>query len=410
MRSWKRPVWVPPGITDQWYPYFLPDGRHFLFYAWGTPEQKGVYLGSLDSKDVRRLFDAISTAVFAPPDQVLYARQGALVAQRVDMRTYAPVGDPQTVAGAVEVDNNCGYCAAVSAAATGPIAYKARGALRQLVWVDRSSGQELGTLGSPDAAPRFSFRPSPDGRSVAFHRDGEYTDIWRIDTISGVTQRFTFDAGNKYSPVWSPDGRRMVFSWDPKGDLDLYEKPVDSAGNGTLLWGSSEHKHAQDWSLDGRYILFMSDGAKTGLDLWALPLFGDKKPLEVAHTAFREMAGRFSPDSRWIAYQSNETGREEIYVQPFLGPGGKQQISNDGGSRPEWDHDGRELYYRNSRGSLMAVPIKVNGSAIDAGKPAVYGPSSLLWPVVLRDGQRFLVDKVVRPSPPVTVLLNWKPR
>ena len=396
----------PTGITDHWYPHFLPDGRHFLYYAWGTPEQKGVYLGSLDSTDTRRLFDANSTAVFSPPDRVLYARQGALVAQRVDMQTYTLVGDPQTVAGAVTVDNNCGYCAAVSASAAGPIAYRASGAVTQLAWVNRS-GQELGTVGAPDAARRSGFRRSPDGRMLAFARDGDYTDIWLLDTISGVTQRFTFDAANKYSPVWSPDGRRIVFGWDPTGDLDLYEKPVDGKGNGTLLLRSSEHKHAQDWSPDGRYILYTSDNPRTGLDLSALPLFGDGKSLEVAHLPFTEFIGRFSPDGRMVAYQSNESGRQEIYVQPFPGPAGKKQITNGGATLTDWG-PGRELFYTTSAG-LTAVSVTLNGAAIETGTPVVLLTG--VYPrTVSPDGQQFLIEKTVKPAPPVTVLLNWKSR
>jgi eukaryotic-like serine/threonine-protein kinase len=399
-----------PGITGDWWPYFLPDGRHFLFFAWGTPEKKGVYVASIDSKEVRRLFDANSEAVFTPPDLVLYARQGALVAQRVDMNKWEPVGDPRPVAKTVAVRNTCGYCAAVSASTVGPIAYRSTGAERQMVWTDRS-GHDTGTVGAPDAVLRYSFKLALNGRTVAFARDGENTDIWLLDIINGVPQRFTFDAANKYSPTWSPDSSRIVFSWDPAGVLDLYEKRLDGAGNGTLLWSSGEHKDAQDWSVDGRFILYTNSSATTGWDLWALPLVGNKKPLEVAHTAFNEDSGRFSPEGRWVAYQSNETGRNEIYVQPFPGPGGKKQITSGGGTSPQWGRDGRELFFLTPDRSLAAAPITMNGSAIEADKPVVLftlPPESAY--AASRDGQRFLVSKIVKEASPITILLNWKPR
>jgi Tol biopolymer transport system component len=199
-----------------------------------------------------------------------------------------------------------------------------------------------------------------------------------------------------------------VFGWDPTGDLDLYEKPVDGTGNGTLLLASSEHEHAQDWSPDGRYILYASDSPRTGLDLWALPLFGNRTPIEVAHTSFIEFRGRFSPDARMVAYQSSETGRQEVYVQPFPGPGAKKRLTNGGASIIDWGPNGRELYCSTTDG-VLAVSITINGSTIEVRKPVVL--FSRAFPhLVSADGQRFLLEKTVKPPPPVTVLLNWKSR
>jgi eukaryotic-like serine/threonine-protein kinase len=400
----------PQRITAQWHPYFLPDGRHFLFFGLGTPEQRGIYIGSLDSNDTQRLFDSDAEAVFAAPDLVIHARQGALVAQRLDLATWKPVGDAMPVAEAVATDFlSCG-CAAISPSAVGPIAYRAEGSTRQFTWVDRS-GFEVGTAGSPEKFGVGSVHPSPDGQTVAFTRMiGAYQDVWLLETAGGILRRFTFDAANKVGPVWSPDGQRIVFSWDPQGVLDLYEKPVDGAGNGTLLWSSAESKVASDWSPDGRFILYTSANLESATDLSAMPLFGDRKPVTVAHTPFSEGPGRFSPDGRWVAYQSNETGRAEIYVQPFPGAGRRRQITSGGGTSPQWGDGGRVLFYLTGNG-VTEVAITSDGHAGAAGKPV---PLFTLPPgstyAASRDGRRFLVSKIVKEASPVTVLLNWKPQ
>jgi Tol biopolymer transport system component len=239
---------------------------------------------------------------------------------------------------------------------------------------------------------------------------GASQDVWLMQTASGVLKRFTFDAANKVSPIWSPDGHRVVYSWDPQGVLDLYEKPVDVAGNATLLLSSAESKNVQDWSADGRFILYTVGGAAAGRDVWALPLVGDRKPFEVAHSAFNELGGQFSPDGQWVAYQSNETGRYEIYVKAFPRPGGKTQISNGGGTSVQWGRDGRALFYL-AGNQLIEVPITGTGPVIEAGKPSglFTVPAGSTY-VVSRNGRRFLVSKVVKEASPLTLLLNWKPK
>jgi eukaryotic-like serine/threonine-protein kinase len=321
-----------PGQAGHRFPHFLPDGSHFLFFAMGTPEKRGVYLGSLDSTDVRRLFDADSAAVFAPPDYVLFARNGAPVAQRLDLRTMEPVGDPLPLAGQVVPDLGGYFSVALSAAASGPVAYRPSAGERQLVWLDRS-GRQIGTVGNPDAAQPTSIRLSPDGHTVALYRvvSGN-RDVWLIETMRSVLRRFTSDAATDSEPIWSPDGSRIVFTSLRMGLPDLYERSVSGVEAETLLFASPEFKNLHDWSPDGRFILYTSQTPTAGRDLWALPLSGDKKPLAVTQTAFNEDSGRFSPDGRWVAYASNESGRYEIYVQPFPGPGGKLQVSTRGGT------------------------------------------------------------------------------
>jgi Tol biopolymer transport system component len=404
----------PPRQTGHRFPRFLPDGRRFLFFALGTPESQGVYLGSLDSMDARRLFEADGAAVFAPPDQVLFPRQGALWAQRLDPDTLEPVGDSLPMAKSVALDPNLFANVALSAAAAGPVAYRASGVQGQLTWFDRS-GRQIGTLGGRDMDQPADIRLAPDGRSVAFRRMvGGNVDIWLLEIARGVLSRFTSDAARDYEAIWSPDGSRIGFSSDRKGVLDLYEKPVAGAGE-SLLLESPEHKNIYDWSLDGRYILYTSQSSKTGEDLWALPLDGDRKPLAVAQTTFQEVDGRFSPDGRWVAYVSNESGRPEIQLQPFPGPGAKLQVSTNGGNFPQWRRDGREIFYLGPDNRLMAVPVMlpISGSVVEAGTPvALFATRPGSEFAVTPDGQRFLINTLPEEAatPPITLILNWQPR
>jgi Tol biopolymer transport system component len=292
----------------------------------------------------------------------------------------------------------------------GPVAYRASAEERQLIWLDRS-GRQIGTLGGPDAAQTGFYRLSPDGRTVAFNRTvAGNQDVWLLDTARGTLRRFTTDPAADYYPIWSPDGSRVAFSSQRLGSYDLYEKSVAGDATETLLLASAEYKNARDWSSDGRFILYLNASAKTGSDLWALPLDGDHNPVPVAQTPFTENNGRFSPDGHWIAYQSNESGATEIYIQSFPGPGAKMQISTTGGTLPTWRRDERELFYL-AKGRLMAVPITLSGSRVDVGTPAALFPVPLGASQydVTANGQRFLFDTVVKEASPITILMNWKP-
>ena len=396
------------------FPHFLPDGRRFLFFVLGPPDIRGIYAGSLDSKESRRLFDADSGAVFAPPDDALFARQGALLAQRLDMEKIAAIGDAFSVAAQIAVNVTTAGNGALSASKNGVLAYRAGGAKRQLTWLDRSGRQAA--VGQTDTAELADVRLSPDGKYIALSRivNGN-SDVWLIDTARNVLSRFTTDADYDGVPIWSPDSSRIMFSSRRRGHRELYQKPVGSAEAETLLvdFDLGFAPDARDWSPDGRFILYENFGQKTGVDLMALPVTGDRKSFRVAQTGFDETDGRFSPDGRWIAFQSTVTGRSEIYVQPFPGPGGKVQVSVNGGTSPQWRHDGRELFYLGQNDQLMATLIQLpaNGKPPEIGAPAVlfatrpgsrYEASS--------DGQRFLVNTLAEDAAPITVILNWQPR
>jgi eukaryotic-like serine/threonine-protein kinase len=399
----------PPRQVTHRLPCFLPDGRHFLFFVLGTRETKGVYLGSVDSTDTRRLFDADSQAVLSPPDRLVYAREGALLAQRLELKTLALVGAPLTVAAHVAMDLSRIGLAAMSASAAGPIAYRANPEERQLTWLDRA-GRSVGTLGAADLSQPAGLRLSPDGHTLTYRRNlAGNDDVWLADTVRGVLTRFTMDPARDSNPIWSPDGSRIVFCSRRRGVMDLYEKPVSGRATETVLLASSESKNALDWTLDGRFILYASQSGQTGFDLWAMPLFGDRKPIAVAQTPFAEAAGRFAPDGRWVAHQSDESGRTEIYVQSFPEPSVKTQISTSGGTTPEWRGDGKELFYV-SNDRVMAVPITLGTSKVEAGTPVALFPlaAGTSW-TVSGDGQRFLVARQTKEASPITVLLNWNP-
>jgi serine/threonine protein kinase len=404
---------LQPGQITHRFPSFLTDRRHFVFLMLDESKH-GIYLGSLDSANTRFLFEAESAPVFAPPDYVLFARRGGLWAQRLDLSDFKSIGDPIPVAERVALDGVGFFSIAVSASAAGSIAYQTRNTARQLIWMDRT-GRQIATVGRPDdAQPSAGFEETrllPDGRGALIGRivDGNL-NAWLVDSESGASRRITSESSREGGWVPSSDGTRIVFSSMVNGVTQLFEKSL-AGGSAELLLESSELKVPQDWSADGRNILFTAQSAQThSFDLWALPLDGKKSPIPIAQTAFYELSGRFSPNGRWISYVSEESGRADVYVQAFPVPGKRAVISVDGGTRPEWRVDGRELFYISQDNRLMAVPITINGSRLEPGKPVALfpvRPGSTYAPA--RDGHRFLVNSVVEGSSPITIVLNWKP-
>jgi Tol biopolymer transport system component len=296
----------------------------------------------------------------------------------------------------------------------GVLAYRTGETGGRLLWRDRS-GRDLDTLGDPGDYSNPALSPGGDRVtfSLADPRSSK-VDIWVRDLARGVSSRFTLGPGTNLRPIWSADGATIVFASDRGGIYDLYEKPVKGSGEEKLLLHSEENKSAASWTSDGKYIAYASQNPKTQWDLWALPTFGDKKPIPIAVTPFIEQNPMFSPDGKYVAYISNESGRNEIYVQTFPEPSGKWQVSNGGGSDPSWRGDGKELYYRSPDQKLMAVDIRL-GSDFQAGVPHA------LFPIQVRtgaprnkytpsaDGQRFMVAAPLGRDAmsPTTIVLNW---
>jgi Tol biopolymer transport system component len=241
-------------------------------------------------------------------------------------------------------------------------------------------------------------------------------DLWLYELGRGTVSRLTFDPSENSDAVWSPDGKQIVFESTRGGSRGLYKKLSSGAGTEETLFKASDLRAPRDWSSDGKFILFERSDPKTGSDLWVLPLFGDRKPIPFLQTEFQELDGRFSPNDRWIAYDSNESGKREVYVQPFPASAGKWQISTNGGSDPIWRPDGKELFYLATDGKIMAEPVK-SDATFEAGVPKALFQTMFVGFVrggfehyrVTADGQRFLVNM---PSaggtpPPITVVLNW---
>jgi Tol biopolymer transport system component len=358
------------------YPFFLPDGRQFLFYALGTSETSGIYLGSLDSGDTTRLTAADTRGVYLSSGWLLWVRGQALVAQRLDLERKALTGDPITLADPVAADANG---SAVSVSATGLVAYRGgRAGLRQLTWFDRT-GKAVGVAGEPEANNVNAPELSSDGRRVAIDRTVQANrDVWLMDLVREGITRFTFDASVDGYPVWSPDGSRIAFESKRKGgSYDIWLKPSSGAGTEELVLETPNDEWPYDWSKDGRFLLYHLTDPKTGYDLWSLPMTGnDRKPAVVVNTPFTEQNGQFSPDGRWVAYETNESGGFEIVVQPFPEPSGKWQLSTGGGKQPRWRADGKELYFIALDNKLMAVTVAASGSTFEAARP--YFPRAFL--------------------------------
>ena len=405
----------------QRYPAFLPDGKHFLMVVSnGKPGTNGLYAGSLDgSPRVRILADA-SSAEYVPSNLssktglLLFRREGTLMAQPFDPGAARTAGDAFPVVEQVGITGNTDH-AAFSVSGDGTLAYDSGAGNRfgtgNLQWMDRNGKNatlaQTGDVGSQAL--------SPDGKQIAIavRTKGADADLWMLDVARGVSSRFTFRPGLASNPVWSPDGSRVAFE---ANNDSIYQKPANGTGKEELLLSHGINVRPQDWSHDGKYLVYQDTGGTTGVDLWLLPLAGDHKPVPYLQTPFNESDAQFSPDGRWMVYVSNESGVPQVYVQSIPASGSKFQISNAGGLQPRWRRDGKELFYISADNKLVAVPVKI-GSTVEAGTPAplfdlqpIYPPFLGLWTYQpSADGQRFLVLAPSNSSiPPITVVLNWQ--
>jgi len=394
-------------------PAFLPDGQRFVYTAELKETQYQACVGSLDSDRVSCVATVDSTVTYAAPGYLVFVGEGSLLrALRFDAQTLTVSGEPFSV-GDGPINPGVPYLPpAFSSSANGVMAYHSGSdEAPSLVWFDRQ--------GNPLDDPRVSgSRPSlsPDDRWVIVQRESEQNpnrDLWLYDRTRRRETRFTFDQGDEGWPRFSPDGRRVVFVSISNGQSRFYQKPVEGDTTETLvadLAGSSP-----DWSSDGRFMLFQSSSPNRGFDVWALPLSGDRKPFVVVGSEHGEREGRFSPDGRWIAYDSTESGRREVWIQPFP-TGSKWQVSTEGGVSPQWRRDGKELFYVAADGTLTAVAITL------AQPPQWEKPQGLFRTIyqggvyasyaMTADGQRFLVGAPlpVEQVQPIVMDVNWTAR
>ena len=411
------------------WPCFLSDGTHFLYFARTAGEEgKAIFVGSLDSNERRLLFDCESRAIVASADNtsvdgrssVLFIRDRTLMAQSFDQRNLKLSGEAYPVAEDIELYGESGPTGygAFSVSADGILAYRAGvSSIVQFAWVDRANKQL-----TPVGVPALYAEPclSPDEKRIVFDKaepQPKSGDIWLLDLSRGTTTRFTFNPSQDICPLWSPDGTHIVFSSNRNGQQDLYQKNSTGTGSEEPLLHTGVDVYADDWSLDGRYILYESNDPKTKFDLWLLPMTGERKPYPFLQTEFNETHSQVSPDRRWVAYVSDESGRPEVYVQSFAASGGKWQISTGGGDQPKWRRDGKELFYLSSAKKLMSVSV-TSGAAFEAGIPVelfeVFVPAKSMTGdrndyVVADNGRKFLVCNYVdkESARPITVVSNW---
>jgi len=403
------------GTTSVGWPSFLPDGNHFLYFEFGGGGGQGrVMIASLDPKEKpRKILDSDSLAQYAPPGSLLYVKGGTLVAQAFDASTLKPTGEPVPIAEQMGASGN--GLADFSVSSTGALVY--RGGVSnetRLVWVDRA-GKEIGELDK--AAAYGTTALSPDGTRIAIELSDSRSDkgdIWIRDLVRGVTSRFTFDPASETAPVWSPDGARVVYSSDRKGQPSLYEKDASGTGPETELWSCGDTLVANDWSADGRFILVNRQTPKTAWDIWVYPTDRASKPFPFVEGPFTEVLPVFSPDGRYVAYMSNESSRFEVYVQQFPGPGGKWQVSAAGWLEPHWSGDGKTIYFKSLDSRIMGAPVEA-GATFTAGVPQplfearIQPGNKRNSYVVTRDGQKFLLLSPVGKdkTAPITMILHW---
>jgi eukaryotic-like serine/threonine-protein kinase len=397
-------------VADIW-PYFLPDGRRFLYMASsaGGSAPREVRVASLDSKDSRVVTRLHSRVEYADPGYLLYVRDATLFAQPFDKASARLAGEPVLVAENVHYFFGPSH-ASFSVSQTGVLAYQTAAPLSRLVWLDRA-GKEIGTLGQPEVLN--GFRISADGEKVAAAIEDKRTgtsDVWVFDLTRGVSTRLHSDPTDEKSPVWLPDGSKILYRSDRKGVPDIYEIAVGVLGSERRLLDQPGVQQPEDVSRDGRFLVYGNNTQTTAPEIWILPLNGDPKPLPWLQTRFAERSPRFSPDGRWIAYESDESGDPEVYVARTEGGGEKQRLSPAGGRRPRWRRDGREMYYATPDGFLAAVPI-TPGKRLEAGAPVqlFHLEAAIEEYDVAPDGSRFLVSapsEKVRESP-IRVIVNW---
>jgi serine/threonine-protein kinase len=403
-------------VSHRW-PEFLPGGKALLFntaatnFNWTNAQ---LVVESLGTGERRNLLTAATQPRFASSGHLIYAQGGSLMAVPFDSQRLEVTGAAVPVVEAVLQSSTSGG-AQYSISTTGALVYvpgAAQTDQRNLVWVNRNGAEQ------PVAAPARAYlfpRVSPDGSQVSAAITGQDTQVWLYDFARETLTRVTFEGNVNLNAVWTPDGKQIAFNSSKDGPLSLFWQRADGSG-GLERLTTSEYPHVpMSWSPDGQLLAFMEVNPTSGYDIWVLRL-SDRKAQPFLRTPFNESSPRFSPDGRWLAYISDESGRYEVYVQPYPGPGGKWQISTEGGTEPTWNPNGRELFFRNGD-KMMTVNIAAQ-SGFSASKPRmlfegpyVPSPATATNYSISPDGQRFLMLKPADASDvaptQINVVLNW---
>jgi Tol biopolymer transport system component len=414
--------------VNHFWPSALPDGRHFLYMTTRLDESGRratpiVYVASFDTSEPRKGVARVNSGmVYTQSGRVLYVHEGTLLAQTFDLKNLRLTGEPVRLVDGLDYNRSTG-ASAFSVSGGGTLVYKGAIDPVEVVWFDRS-GKETGTVGAPLRAG--NIRISPAGERVAVEvtdpRRGN-SDIWIYDLARGVGAPATTDVNDERLPTWAPDGRRIAFVSDrgtgSDASGDFFFKSSDGMGEEDAFFVQVGPQFLEDWSRDGGWIAYREETRDTGDNVWILPLSGDQKPVPFLRTRFEEWGARFSPDSRWVAFVSNESGMNEVYVAPVRGSGPRIQVSIGGGIAPRWRSDGEELFFLSSDGTVVkAAPITLT-PALTPGVPAalftipretdLQGRLRNTVYDVAPNGQRFLFSVAVRKARPgqMAVVLNW---
>ena len=411
------------GDVQHSYPFFLPDGRRFLYFVVGSKEgrtvPRGVYVGSLDTKGPDKLIlEGGSNAKYAN-GHLIYLRGGALLAQRFDLDRLELQGDPVSLSEQVQVTGRSAseVSGAFTVSQTGVLVYQTASRVRsQLTWFDRK-GTRLGTLGEQDDYVDIALSPDNSRVATSILNPEHWTrDLWIFQVARGLGERVTFETGDDFAPNWLPGGDRIVFNSLRDGSVHLYEKAASGAGSETVLLEDELGKFNAHASSDGRFLAYVAGGGIIARsDIWILPRADAKKAAPFVETAFIESQPQFSPDGRWVAYATNKSSRFEVYVAPFPGHDSETRVSVAGGSLPRWNRNGREIFYIAPDGTLTATTFDARSSRFDVreSRPLfrVRPRSSRLdsYPYdVTSDGERILVNEFLEEVvPPLTLIVNW---
>jgi serine/threonine protein kinase len=408
---------ISRGETTHRWATFLPDGKTFLYMAGShtsaiQSESNAIYAGRIDSKEKKFILNARSNIQYVG-GYLFFERDNILLAQPFNPKKLELSGNPVPIAEGVQYDAAF-FRAAFSVSENGTLIYRQgqTNVEQRLKWIDRE-GKEVSVVGDPASYQNISLSPSGDkvGVSIADPKSGT-SDIWIVDLKRNLKTRFTFSPTSELGMIWSPDGNNIVYSTAPKGNIfDLFIKPSAGSGAEQLLLSSDQHKVPSDWSRDGRYIAFVTYDPKNKLrstiQILSMP---DRKATTFLQTSFNVQYGRFSPDGHWMLYTSNESGQDESYLAPFPGAGGKWQISTGGSNGADWSNSGDEIYYGKPDGTIMSVPIKIDGVNVQIGSPQkIFQNQAITEWHMSPDGKQFLVieGSTAVSNVPITVVKNW---
>ncbi|PWT90620.1 MAG: hypothetical protein C5B54_06815 [Acidobacteria bacterium] len=409
--------------THRW-PSFLPDGVHFVFFCWsqGEKQKTGVYLGSLNAKETRFLFSSDTSAIYASPGYLLFNQENNLMVRPFEADKLQLTGEAIPLLEKAWYNGDMAGRSGDTVSSNGVLTLIPGSILKDFRWFDRN-GNFLGSLREP---ADYQEKPaiSPDAKRIALTLSvppgSNGGSIWLYDTTTSNIFRFTLSLYSNYIPVWSPDGSKILFAYNPNGPYNLYVRDTNGTGSEQLLLKSDNWLLPNDWTAHPEAIVYEEVDPKTKHDLWVLPLSGDRKPQPFLNTPANEAQGQVSPDGNWIAYCSDESGQPEIYVQSFLKKTeGKWQVSVNGGTTPKWRKDGEELFYLTSDGKVMSVEVK-SGASFTFGAPKMLFRTPPLvavpWASAFSDeyepspdGQKFLIRTPLSNSEfrSITVIFNW---